>query len=106
MAGLEKKWDPQRLKRDRIERVQDEMKRQGLGALWVSGSVEPFYILGTKVPSCQMFIPQDGEVIAFIRPRDQGYVKRHHSAVREPLIPPRSRRGGRRTGGRSRRRRR
>src|SRR5438093_4973358 len=86
MAKIEKTWDQDRLKRDRLQRVQQEMGRQGLGALWVSGGVEPSYILGTKVPSCQMFIPQSGDVIAFIRPRDQGYVRRLHSDVREPLV--------------------
>ena len=87
MASIEKTWDQERLRRDRLQRVQEEMRRQGLGAMWVSGGVEPFYILGTKVPSCPMFIPQSGEVIAFIRPRDEGYVRRHHANIRPPLIP-------------------
>jgi Xaa-Pro aminopeptidase len=85
-STVNRTWDEQRLKQDRLHRVQEEMRKSGLGALWVNGGVEPFYILGTKIPSCQMFVPQDGEVIAFVRPRDEGYVRKHHSNVRAPLV--------------------
>jgi Xaa-Pro aminopeptidase len=85
--SVDKTWDDQRLKQDRLHRLQAEMRKNGLDALWVNGGVEPFYILGTKVPSCQMFVPQEGEVIAFVRPRDEGYVRKQHSNVRAPLVP-------------------
>lgn len=82
---VKKTWDDQRLKRERLEHVQQEMKRQGVGSLYVTDNATLRYLLGVKVPSARAFVPAQGEVLAFIRPRDMGYVRPHHANMQQPL---------------------
>jgi len=78
-------WDNQRIKQDRIALLQAEMKRQGVGALYLGNGMSARYALNLKVPGGNLFIPAEGELIAFVRPRDEGYVALQHSNIRPPL---------------------
>lgn len=82
---VQQTWDNQRLKSERIARVQAEMKRQGVGALFLTDSATLRYLLAIKIPSARAFVPPEGEVLAFVRPRDQGYVRLQHPNLTEPL---------------------
>lgn len=77
--------DTQRLKRDRLRQVQAEMKHRGVGALYLTDGVNVRYVLDMKIPGGEVFVPAEGEVLAFVRPRDTGYVKLKHSNIREPM---------------------
>jgi Xaa-Pro aminopeptidase len=86
MHEIKQTWDDQRLKRDRIARAREQMKKKGIGAMYLcDNAVTGRYLLAQKVPGGELFVPPEGEVLAFIRGRDQGYVKMHHSNVQEPL---------------------
>ncbi len=86
MHEIKQTWDDQRLKRDRIARAREQMKKWGIGAMYLcDNAVAGRYLLAQKVPGGELFVPPEGEVLAFIRGRDQGYVKMHHSNVQEPL---------------------
>jgi Xaa-Pro dipeptidase len=74
-------WDNERLKRERRENLQQEMKRRGIGAALLSDGLNVSYILGFHIPGGQVFVPSEGEAIAMVRPRDKGYVGLKHSAV-------------------------
>jgi Xaa-Pro aminopeptidase len=78
-------WDDRRLKRDRLARVQAEMRKRGVGALYVSDNPTIRYLLAVKVPSARAFVPAEGDVVAFIRPRDAGYVRMVHPLIQDPL---------------------
>src|SRR6059058_1708794 len=78
-------WDNQRIKRDRIALLQAEMKRQGVGALYLNDGIGQRYVLNVKVPGTKVFVPVEGEPIAFVRPRDEGYVAAQHPNIRPPL---------------------
>jgi len=82
---IAKIWDDHRLKRDRLARVQAEMRKRNVGSLYVSDNATIRYLLAVKVPSARAFVPAEGEVIAFIRPRDAGYVRMVHSLIQDPL---------------------
>jgi len=86
MKEIKKTWDDNRLKRDRLARAQEQMKKRGIGAMYLcDGTLSVRYLLNQKVPGGEIFVPQEGEVLAFIRARDMGYVKMHHANVQEPL---------------------
>lgn len=79
-------WDDKRLKKDRLARAQEQMKKRGIGAMYLcDNTLSVRYILNQKVPGGELFVPAEGEPLAFIRPRDMGYVKMHHANVQEPL---------------------
>jgi len=77
-------WDAQRLKQERIARLQAEMRRLGVGALYISDGVSLQYVLNTKIPGAKLFVPAQGEPVALVRPRDAGYVALLH----EHIVPP------------------
>jgi Xaa-Pro aminopeptidase len=54
------------------------MKRQGLGALYLADGVNVRYALNLTVPGGKVFVPGEGEALAFARSRDFGYVHAHH----------------------------
>ncbi len=86
MKEIKKTWDDQRLKRDRLARAQAQMKQRGIGAMYLcENAVAVRYMLNQKVPGGELFVPVEGEVLAFVRPRDMGYVKIHHANVQEPF---------------------
>src|SRR5437016_5649919 len=78
-------WDNQRIKQDRVQLLQAEMKRVGVGALYLNDGIAQRYALNLKVPGCKLFVPVEGEPIAFVRPRDEGMVQAQHQNIRPPL---------------------
>ena len=82
---LKQTWDDQRLKRERLELLQGEMKRQGIGALYLEDPISTRYVLDIKVPSAQIFLPIEGEPSAFIRRRDMGYVQMRYPNAQLPM---------------------
>src|SRR5829696_1797058 len=75
-------WDDARIKRERLVRLQAEMRRRDVGALYLSDSVYVRYVLNTKVPGSALFVPVDGEAVAIVRRRDLGYVRAQHPSTR------------------------
>ena len=82
---VEKTWDDQRLKRDRLGLLRAEMERRGIGALFLSDSKSVRYALNLKIPGADVFVPLQGDALGFIRPRDMGYVKMSHENVQPPF---------------------
>ena len=80
-----KTWDDERLKRERLERVLEQMRAHGVGSMYLSNATNIRYLLNLKIPSAQAFVAADGEVIAFVRPRDAGYVKLGFENVQSPI---------------------
>jgi Xaa-Pro aminopeptidase len=78
-------WDNRRIKQQRIEMLQAQLRRQGIGALYVSDRINRRYVMNLAVPGTHVFVPVEGPVIAFVRPRDVGYVSLQHEYVRPPL---------------------
>src|SRR5438552_12856165 len=77
-------WDDDRLRRERVALVQGQMREQGVGALYIGDGTTVRYLLNIKVPSVQAFVPPSGDVLAFVRPRDAGYVRLQYSNIVEP----------------------
>ncbi len=77
--------DETRLKTERVRRLQEQMKQRDLGGLYLTEGVNVRYVVGTKIPGGSVFVPPDGEPLAFVRPRDMGYVKLKHGNVRTPF---------------------
>ena len=75
-------WDPQRLKRDRLHMLQEEMKLRDIGALYLTDQNHIRYALNEHVPGAEVFVPAEGEALGLIRQRDMGYVTRSHATVR------------------------
>ncbi len=78
-------WDDQRLKRDRLALLQNEMARQGVGALFLNEGVHQRYALNMEVPGSEVLVPVEGEAIVFSRPRDEAYIRARHGTVRPRL---------------------
>ncbi len=74
-------YDHDRLKRDRLAMLQAEMVRQDIGALYLSEGPHYRYLLDVKVPSASVFVPVEGDIVAFVRSRDIGYVEMEHKGV-------------------------
>ncbi|MBM2809972.1 MAG: family peptidase [Chloroflexi bacterium] len=77
--------DNQRLKRERVERIQAEMKRLGVGGLYISDAVYLQYVLSAKIPGAKVFVPATGDPIALVRGRDVGYVAMVHERIAAPF---------------------
>ena len=84
-VAVKKTWDDQRLKRDRLAQVQEQMKKRGIGALYLSDGINIRYVLNMKIPGAEVFVPPEGDALAFIRPRDVGYVQLQHKNIQAPL---------------------
>lgn len=69
------------IKRERLVRLQDQMRQQGMGALYVADGVNVRYVLNLTVPGGKVFVPVEGEPLAFARSRDIGYVRASHANV-------------------------
>lgn len=78
-------WDDVRLKRERLQGLQGEMKGLGLGGLYISDGVNLHYVLNLKIPGAKLFVPAEGEPVAFVRPRDAGYVSMQHERIMPTL---------------------
>ena len=81
-SNVTRTWDPQRLKRDRLRMLQDEMGRRDIGALYLTDGTHVRYALHEQVPGAEVFVPAEGEALGLIRGRDMGYVTRGHANVR------------------------
>ena len=79
---IEKTWDDQRLKRDRVHNLQAVMKKANVGALYLTDRINVRYVLNLRIPGGTVFVPADGEPVAFVRSMDEGYVGLAHSDVR------------------------
>src|SRR5579862_7770387 len=77
--------DEARLKQERVASLQAQMKQRQVGALYLTDTVNVRYVVGTKIPGGAVFVPPAGEPLAFVRPRDMGYVKLKHGNVRTPF---------------------
>jgi Xaa-Pro aminopeptidase len=71
---IEKTWDDDRLRVERLAKLQVAMREQGVGAVLLKDWVNALYAINTKIPSGQTFVPTEGKPIAFTRPMDDGYV--------------------------------
>ena len=91
---VKKTWDDQRLKSDRLVLIQEQMKRRGIGAVYLNERMNMRYILNLKIPGAELFVPARGEPLVFVRSRDMGYVKLHHQNVQLPLYNRRAVRDG------------
>ncbi|MBM2812171.1 MAG: peptidase [Chloroflexi bacterium] len=70
---VEKAWDETRLKRERLALLQKQMQAHDIGALYL-GEVNLRYVLNTKIPGGQVFVPAEGDPITFVQERDLGWV--------------------------------
>src|SRR5581483_6148783 len=84
-AAAASTFDQARLKAERVARVQQQMRERGVGGLYLDDSLNVNYIVGTKVPGGSVFVPPSGEPLAFVRPRDMGYVRLKHANIRPPF---------------------
>ncbi len=85
-AAIAETWDEKRLQRERLEKLQSEMKRRDIAALYLDDTINIRYVLNLRVPGGAVFIPPQGEAIAFVRPRDMGYVSLRYGNLRPPLF--------------------
>jgi Xaa-Pro aminopeptidase len=72
---FEKTWDEKRLTRERVQRLQQLMRQENVGALLLKDWVNGRYVINTRIPSGNTFLPVEGRPIAFVRPMDAGYVE-------------------------------
>lgn len=91
---VKKTWDDQRLKSDRLVLIQKQMKKRGIGAVYLSDHVNMRYALNLKIPGAELFVPAEGEPLGFVRSRDMGFVKQHHQNVQLPIYTRRAIRDG------------
>lgn len=75
-------WDDARLKHERLARIQEQMSRRGIGAMYLHEGINARYVLNTMVPGGSVFVPIEGDATALVRPRDMGYVSLAHEDVR------------------------
>lgn len=84
-----KSWDNKRLVRERTERLQTEMGKQGIGGLLCSEPENIQYVINVRVLAAKLFVPALGEPVVIVRPRDFGYVTKEYDHVRlAPLANP------------------
>ena len=85
-----KSWDNKRLVRERTQRLQTEMEKQGIGGLLCSEVPENIeYVINVRVLAAKLFVPARGQPVVIVRPRDIGYVNKEYDHVRlAPLANP------------------
>jgi Xaa-Pro aminopeptidase len=74
-------WDVERLRRERLERLQAAMQAAGLGALYLSDPANLQYVTHVRMRSSKVFVPAEGQPLALVRPRDIGYVRMEYEHV-------------------------
>ncbi len=82
---MEKTWDDERLKRDRLRNLQNVMQKENVGGMFLTDRINVRYVLNMRIPGGTAFVPAEGEPVAFVRSMDEGYVRLSHSDVR-PII--------------------
>jgi Xaa-Pro aminopeptidase len=78
-------WDDNRLRRDRRQALQAQMRERGIGALYLTEGTNIHYLLNVRIPGAALFVPVEGEIIALVRSRDWGYVELHYENLQPPL---------------------
>ncbi len=73
------------MQKDRVRQLQEVMKEQGFGGLFLAEGANVRYVTNVKVPGGAAFVPREGEPILYARPRDQGYVERDYPIIRPSL---------------------
>jgi len=71
---IEKTWDEERLRVERLARLQTTMQAMHVGALILTDWENGRYAINTRIPSSFTVVPAQGRCIAFVRPMDSGYV--------------------------------
>jgi Xaa-Pro dipeptidase len=84
-AQVAKTWDDKRIKQDRLALLQEEMRRQDVGGLYITDNVYQRYALNMEVPGGKVFVPVEGQAVALVRKRDLGYVELQHDRVHDPI---------------------
>jgi Xaa-Pro aminopeptidase len=74
--------DMEKLRKERVFRLQAEMKKRDLGGLYLTEKPSLLYTVNLKVPGGSVFLPQKGEPILYVRPRDEGYCRRAYPNIR------------------------
>lgn len=78
MAGgtslINKTWDDERLRIERLAHLQDTMRKNNVGGLLLKDWVSSRYAINTRIPSGLTFVPVEGRCVCFVRPMDDGYV--------------------------------
>jgi Xaa-Pro aminopeptidase len=72
----------EQLRQERLVRLQNEMRRQSLGGLYLTENASLLYTVNLKVPGGSVFVPQKGEPILYVRPRDEGYCRQAYPNIR------------------------
>jgi len=79
-----KTWDDARLKSDRLALLQEQMRQRNMSALFLTDT-NLRYVLNLKIPGGQVFVPVEGEPIAFVQGRDLRFVSSQHASTRPRL---------------------
>jgi Xaa-Pro aminopeptidase len=79
---MQQTWDDQRLKQDRLRQLQAVMRQEKVGGLYLTDGVNVRFALNLRIPGGAVFVPAEGEPVAFVRPLDEGYVRLAHGDVR------------------------
>lgn len=72
----------ERMRKDRLQRVQREIANLGLGGIYVTEGSDVRYVTGVRAPGVTAFVPREGEPILYVRERDKGYVEREYRNIR------------------------
>ncbi|HEY3116395.1 MAG TPA: M24 family metallopeptidase [Chloroflexota bacterium] len=81
-------WDHERLKRDRLARLQAQMVERDIGGMYLTEGCHTRYLLDAQVPVGKVFVPVEGELDAFVRGRDIGYIQKQHGSAKMADLPP------------------
>lgn len=82
---IEKTWDDQRLKRERVRNLQTIMKKEDVGGIFLTDRINVRYVVNLRIPGGTAFVPAEGEPVVFVRSMDEGYVKLSHPDTR-PIL--------------------
>jgi Xaa-Pro aminopeptidase len=74
--------DMDKLRKERVARLQAEMKKLGLGGMYFTERPNVLYTVNLKVPGGSVFVPLEGDPILYVRPRDDGYCRLAYPNVR------------------------
>ena len=81
-------WDHERLKRERLAKLQAQMQERDIGGMYLTEGCHTRYLLDAQVPVGKVFVPVEGELDAFVRGRDIGYIQKQHGSAKKADLPP------------------
>jgi len=79
---MEFEVNAERLHKDRLLRLRQQMKTLGFGALYLTEEADYRYVVDVKVPGGSVFVAPEGKPILYVRPRDWGYVEKQYGNLR------------------------